>query len=230
MATWDVQIVGSAPQVYVRCVLVENWTSDPASNYSNVTCQTWSLTRNGTRTGTWDWNNQLGGTSSGSNSATHSGDQYLGGRTINVAHDVNGYGSVSGAAWLDAYYGNGTAGGTINLTRIPLAPTISSIIVDTIKSTSARIGGELSSYGHGTSATLTGYWRIPGGSWNSLGAQADAAGYNYWTITGLKPNTTYEYTVNASNNNTDTANGWYQTFKTKPVSGLTPLLMNLISG
>lgn len=176
----------------------------------------------------------------GSTSSYNNGSQYRAAGTHLIkeyskviTHDVNGNKTFS-------YSGTFTSGwsslGTINtgtgsgvLDRLPLAPTISSVLADTITPTTVRLRAETSSYGHGTSNTWTMYYRLQGsGTWISAGSQADGSGYNNWPLTGLKPGKTYEYYVKAVNNNGDTVNSSTYTFKTKGVAGLAPLLMALL--
>ena len=74
------------------------------------------------------------------------------------------------------------------------------------------------------------YYRLQGaGSWTSAGLQSDVAGYNYWNLTGLKPGKTYEYYAISSNNNGDTATSGTQTFTTKGLPGLVPVLTKVMA-
>jgi hypothetical protein len=149
----------------------------------------------------------------------------------NVGHDVNGNCHVVAGVTAQASWGGiGSAGGDWgwNLPRIPLGPQFTSLIADNIKPTTARLGVEISSHGHGTSTGFTMYYRQQGSSnWIDLGHQGDAAGYNYWNVSGLKPGKVYEYHCNAWNNNGDFSQIGVYSFKTKPVAGLTPILMRL---
>jgi hypothetical protein len=109
------------------------------------------------------------------------------------------------------------------LDRLALAPTISSLIADTITPVSARLGADLSSFGHGTSANWEMFYRKQGsGTWISLGVQANVGGYNYWNPTGLLPNSIYEYYSTCTNNNGDVATSSTQTFTT--LSGVKVIL------
>lgn len=149
-----------------------------------------------------------------------------------VGHDANGNWSGSaGASAQASWSGIGSGGGDWgwSLPRLALAPTFSSMTADTIKQTTARLGIELSSIGHGTSASVEMYYRLQGsGSWISLGIQGDAPGFNYWSVTGLKPGKTYEYICNSTNNNGDFAQTGTQTFKTQPVSGMISIMKGII--
>lgn len=150
--------------------------------------------------------------------------------SFTVGHDANGNGSFSMNAHIAIYAsGTSTASGSASLPRIALAPTISSVIDDTIKPTSARLGAELSSYGHGTGCNLTMYYKLStSGTWISLGTQADAAGYNYWTPTGLTPGKTYNFYCNATNNNGDSTNSSTYSFQAQPVSGMLAVSSGLV--
>lgn len=149
-----------------------------------------------------------------------------------VGHDVNGNWSGSaGASTQASWSGIGSGGGDwgFALPRLALAPPIAGNVADTITPVSARLGAEISGYGHGTSAALEMFYRLQGsGTWISLGQQGDVAGYNYWNVTGLKPGKTYEYTFNVWNNNGDTASSATYTFKTKPISGMISVLQAIV--
>lgn len=150
--------------------------------------------------------------------------------SFNVGADANGnssYGMDGHVAIFQS--GTSTASGSEGLPRIPLVPSFSSLIADTIKPTSARLGAELSSYGHGTSVTLEMFYRLQGSStWISLGGQGDVAGYNFWNVTGLAAGKTYEYICNCTNNNGDFAQTGSQTFKSQPVSGMISVMRGII--
>lgn len=147
--------------------------------------------------------------------------------SFNVGADANGYAQLQFGLQM-VVYGSGTSNGTSGvwtIDRIPLAPSINSITADTIKPSSARLGGEINNHGHGTSSNMNMYYRKQGDStWIDLGNQGDAAGFNYWTASGLKPGKTYEYVMNVWNNNGDFAQSAVQTFKTKALSGMISLM------
>ena len=187
----------------------------------------------GSRTGIWDYNTYVDGVLvvNASYGGPMSGTQTLASGSHRVYHDVNGNRSVGGSAWMDAYFGQGTASGSIGLSRLPLAPSITGQTADQVKPTSARLGVEIGGFGHGTSAAMRMYYRVQGSGsgWSQTADQGDAAGYNYWTVTGLTPGTTYEYFARVWNNNGDTRDGGAQTFKTQSPSGLLPVIMALAS-
>jgi hypothetical protein len=155
---------------------------------------------------------------------------YMSSGNFNIGHDANGNGSYGMNAHIAVYQsGTSTASGSEGLPRLALAPGIASVIADTIKPTQARLGGEISDYGHGTSATLQMFIRLQGaGGWTDLGAQSYVGGYNFWTPTGLKPGRNYEYFLRVWNNSGDTRDSGVQSFRTKPVSGMTSIMKGII--
>lgn len=157
----------------------------------------------------------------------------LGWRDDVYTHDANGNISINPSGSCTSSWGIGSASTNawVALARLPLAPPWASSTADTITSTTARLGNEISGYGHGTSCAMRMYWKKPSdGSWSPTGDQSDANGYNYFNVSGLKPNTTYQYFGRQWNNNGDSSDGTVQTFKTKGVSGLLPILMALLQG
>lgn len=180
------------------------------------------------------WNGNAGGVGgSGNWSYSGNGDHVVWEFDHTYNKDANGngtwnfYGYMNGAN--SPYVTSGSTSFNMSPARIGIAPSISSIIVDSIKPTSARLGGEISSVGLGTSATWVMYYRLQGsGSWISLGAQGDAAGYNYWYPSGLKPGKTYEFYAQCYNNNGDNANSSVYTFKTQPISGMIAVMKGMI--
>lgn len=226
MSTFSTQLSHGSPYVSINILCYEQ-SYDIAGNYSVMYWYAYTNTWNGSRSGTWDWNAYVNGTyvGGGSVSATWSGEHGLGSGTIVVYHDANGYANPSCSAYLDDYYAQATASGYPGTTRLPLAPTISSTASSNIKPTTATIAASVSSNGHGTSTTITYFYRISGsGSYTNAGTGSSKA------LTGLKPGTTYEWYVTAVNNNGDTATSSVQTFKTKGIAGLLPILMALTQG
>lgn len=151
--------------------------------------------------------------------------------SFNVGADVNGNSSYAMDAHVAIYQsGTSTASGSEGLPRIAQSAGIAYILVDTIKPTSARLGGEITGYGHGTSANLEMYYRLAGSGsgYTSLGAQGDVGGNNYWAVTGLKPGKTYEYIMNVTNNNGDFSQSASQFFKTQTVSGMISVIRGVI--
>jgi hypothetical protein len=211
----DVNIVSATPQVYVRYVCRTNSQSS-AGNYSNITVECWALIRNGSRTGSWDWNAQLNGTTSGSNASGHSGDQYLGGRTLDIGHDADGNLSVYAAAWLDAYYGSGTAGDWIGIAKIYRSAGWSSSSSSNVKSTTATVTNTVSDWGIGSSHGHKIYYRVQGSGsgWSATSDVTNGTNPASWNLTGLQPGQTYEYYSAQWNNNTAAVNGTTYTFKT----------------
>lgn len=147
--------------------------------------------------------------------------QWASGTTGWISHSVNGTGTIGAEFYWSGSsggYGPGTVGPkslSLVLDRCPLAPPIVGLTADTITSSSARIGTEISSFGHGTSAACRIYYRTyPSGGWIATSDQNDAPGYNYFTINGLSPYQTYEYKAYWWNNNGDSNYSSTQSFTT----------------
>ncbi len=231
MATWDRTIVGSNPTVMIR---VEFWEDsyNVANNTSYVRYKLSFLTSNGSRSGTWDyWMNVNGGrVATASFGGTHSGWQTVVDSGYTHGHDVNGNASASAEGFGDAYYGSGSTGGSIGLTRLGMAPSIAGISADTISVQSVRLGMEFNNYGRGTSAASRMYYRVQGSGsgWSQTPDQGDGAGWTYWNVTGLAPATTYEYFTRAWNNNGDTGDSGAQTFTTLPPPSTSNALLKVV--
>lgn len=211
----------------------ENWNSSTQVSYH---IRLW-LTTGG---GAFDngagpnWNGNAGGVG-GSGGFTYSGngDHNLWEFDWTYNKDANGYGT-----WNFYGYINGdnppyvvAASTNFNMSpgRIGVAPGIAYIGADLIKPTQARLYGEITGYGLGTSANMTMYYRLQGsGTWIDLGNQGDVGGNNNWSVTGLKPGKTYEYIMNCWNNNGDFSQSATQTFKTQPVSGMISVIKAMI--
>lgn len=216
---------------------LEAWVNWDAPTQASFHYKLSAEIRNGANNTVGDasWNGSLNGGHAGSGNWTYSSNGWRTLREFDVtlSKDANGYLTVGAYGYINGangpFVGAGSASFNVGTTRQGVAPTISAITVDTIKPTTARLGGELSSVGLGTSATWTMYYRLQGaGSWTSAGAQADAGGYNYWNLTGLKPGKTYEYYANCTNNNGDSANSSTSTFKTKSIPGATVPMLKLV--
>jgi hypothetical protein len=151
--------------------------------------------------------------------------------SFTVGADANGNSQLQFGLQM-VVFGSGTSSGTSgvwNLDRIALAPSFSALTADTITPTSARLGVEITGYGHGTSANFNMYYRKQGDStWIDLGNQGDVGGFNYWTAAGLQPAKTYEYICNVWNNNGDFNQTGIQTFITLPISGMIAVIGGLI--
>lgn len=217
-----------------RLVYNLNW-QDGATNRSNIslTLQTFSDSGSYTQNGSWDGRLYVNGGQVARNTPTANvgpGAYTITSWSGDVYHDANGYLSINIGDYINAPVNEMTfAEIGWGLPRIGYPPSISDTTADTIKPLSARLGAELSSVGRGTSATWTMYYRLQGaGSWTSAGSQGDVGGYNYWNISGLKPGKVYEYYAYLQNNNGDNTSSSVKTFKTKAVSGMTPILMGLL--
>lgn len=214
-----------------RLEVWENWNASTQVSYhvklSIITNNVWN------NTGSANWNGNGGGvTGSGNFNYSQYQTKTLWEYDWTYNKDANGYGTWNFYGYINGdnspYCGAGSTNFNMSPGRIGIAPGIAGITADTIKPTSARLGGEITGYGLGTSANMNMYYRLQGsGTWIDLGNQGDAAGYNYWNVTGLKPGKTYEYVMNVWNNNGDFAQSGVSTFKTKGIAGHTPLLMRL---
>lgn len=168
-----------------------------------------------------------GSSFSGSTSIGINSSVLQGYRDATYTHDANGYLTVSLSGSCSSAWGIGSAStsGSVALPRLPLAPIWASSTADNITTNSVRLGNEISSFGHGTSCNMRMYYRKSGdSSWSQTADQADASGYNYWTVTGLSSGKTYEYFSRQWNNNGDSADGSVQSFTTK--SGVKVILSN----
>lgn len=147
--------------------------------------------------------------------------------TRTLSHNSQGNKTFSySGSFTSAYAPLGTittGAGSGVLDRIAKAPTIGSVTVSNIKQKQATITTVVSNMGHGTSVTVhTNYRKVGSGTWIEAGTT------NPITITGLEPNTSYEYGAMVINNNGDFATYVSPTpFKTKPVVGFIPLLARL---
>lgn len=185
--------------------------------------------------GTWDWSRYgLAGNASGSVGAA-TGIRGIQSGTTRVYCDANGnYANYGIGMHWDMFYGQGDAVSTITPGRSAKAPSIANVSVTpgTIAVTTAQLRAETASLGWGT----TGYWRMyyrkqGSSTWIDLGQQTDAAGYNYWNVTGLTPGTTYEFRAMAWNNNNDGLNSNYSstsTFTTLPAPNISDALLSIV--
>lgn len=206
--TWTKQIVSTSPTVSVRFDMTQG-SQSTNGNYTNVNWSIQSITSGGTRTGTWDYNAYVNGTrvANGSNSSTHSGTQTLASGSIRVNHDANGKKTVSGSGWLDAYFGSGTVSGSLTLSRIARAPYGLTQSHNSVTTTSAKIVLDISNRGHGTSASHEAQYRKgTSGSYSGTPDQSITDTQpNTFTLSGLTPNTLYQYRQRVWNNNGDEA-------------------------
>lgn len=235
MANWDRKFSNGSYYANWNGRLVYNLNGqDGAGNYSNISLTVQAFSDSGayTQNGSWDARAYVNGgqvarstpSANIANSPTS-----LTSWSGNVGHDANGYLTISIGDYINAPVNEMTYAATNwTLPRIGYPPAISDTTADTISSTGARLGAELSSFGRGTSVTWTMWYRKQGGSWISAGDQGDVGGYNYWTLSGLVPGTTYEYYAYLVNNNGDNTASSTKTFKTLSLSGVTPLLMALL--
>lgn len=235
MASWDRNFTGGsyAGAWHARLDYWVNW-QDGGGNFSNISLRVYVWCDPGySQSGLFVPRGRInGGEFGGDVNRTinnGSGMVLMASWDGNWGHDANGNLYLTIGDYCNAPI-NDMAWGDIgwSLPRIALAPSIAAATADTIKPTSVRFGTEINNYGHGTSAATRVYYRKQGdAAWITTSDQGDVGGYNYWTVTGLKPATTYEYFVRWWNNNGDTADSGVQTFKTKGIAGLAPLLMSV---
>lgn len=123
--------------------------------------------------------------------------------------------------------GSGSAGQALAIPTVS-APTGSSINASLVKQTTARLNASVTGWGDNSTAG-TGqrieYRQQGSGTWINL-AYSTATSHSR-DLTGLKPNTTYEARTYALNGAGLGANSSTITFKTKPVTGVFPVLMAL---
>lgn len=212
----------------------ENWNSPTqVSMHYKLSCEIRGGAYNYGPGPTWSGNIGGGHVGSGSWSYNSNGWRTLREFDVTFNKDANGYISIGVHGYINGanspYVTSGQASWTHNPARIGVAPGIAAIVADTLKPTTARIGVEITGYGLGTSAAMRMYYRELGsGSWIPTADQGDVGGYNYWTLTGLKPGKTYQYFSRVWNNNGDTADSGVATFKTQPVSGMISVMKGMM--
>lgn len=224
LASW------SGGSAYARTDVYEAGRND-AAGYVDVNWWVGVRDTHVSVSGTWDWHRYgQSGDASGSVGAAP-GTRGIQSGTTRWYCDANGnYANFGVGMHMDVYFGQGDSVTTIGFGRSPLAPGIAAITADSIKPSSARVGVEITGHGHGTSSAMRVWYRLQGSGsgWTNAGDQGDVGGYNYWTISGLKPGKTYEYYSEHWNNMGDTSTSGIQTFKTKNVPGMTPVLMGIV--
>lgn len=234
MATWQSSAHITGTTSGTATIRIESQLASSDSGGWNINWQLYYDQANGYNEGL---NASLGGNASGS----WGGPWYTTGypHTFGIASgsfrvncDANGNGSYGLSAGIQLYAnspGSVSTSGSTGLPRIAAPPTPSSLIADSFTPTSARLGLEISGYGHGTSANFNMYIRVQGtSSWTDLGNQGDVAGYNFWYPSGLTPGVTYEYIANLWNNNGDFSQTGVQSFETLPVSGMIAVMAGLL--
>jgi len=221
MATYSASVPITGTSSGTATIRIESQLASSDSTGWNVNWQLYYDQANG-------YNQAQSASISGNASGSWAGPYYttsypytfgIGSGSFRVNCDANGNGSYSLSASIGLYanspYNSVSTSGSTGLPRIPLAPGLLNMTVDSITTNSARLGAELTSLGHGTSATLEMFYKKHTDStYISLGAQADVAGYNYWSATGLLPATQYDYICNVTNNNGDFAQFTAQSFTT----------------
>lgn len=234
MAFFDISLTGGTNSTRFNGRLLYGLNSQNAgANTSNVVLYAQILSNNASYSfNGYNNNGQLyaGGSQVASGNYTgtvNTSPQVICSWTGDVTHDVNGNLNLDIQIGVQSGYAGSGSSGPFGwaLPRIPLAPSISSVVASLIKPTAATITTSISSNGHGTSTTVTTYYRLQGaGSWTSAGTGTVKS------LTGLKPGKTYEFYSNATNNNGDSVDSGSSTFKTKGVAGFAPILMALLQG
>lgn len=207
MAEWAFGM-GSSATGYLT--VNENWNSSTQVSL-NITLRVhkwgaWYSSSGGS------WNGNVGGVT-GSGAFNYSaGDIWYtlwGPFNYTYNKDANGYINIGCYAYANgdtSGVGAGSTSQTYSPARIGVAPTIVGNTADQITPTGVRLGTEISSIGLGTSAATRMYYKtVAAGSWTQTSDQNDVGGYNYWTITGLTPNTKYYRLARWWNNNNDTS-------------------------
>lgn len=210
----------------------QNWNSSTQVSYH---VRLWATTGGGyySFSGS-NWNGNAGGVGgSGAFNYGGNGDHNLWEFDWTYNKDANGngtwnfYGYINGD--IPGAVGAGSTSFNMTPARIGEAPPIVSLVAELVTTTTARLGVEIGSYGRGTSAAMTTFYREQGvGGWIDAGAQGDVGGYNYWNLSGLLPGKTYEYFGRAWNNNGDQGDTGVQTFATIPVSGMITVMKGLV--
>jgi hypothetical protein len=232
MASWDRKFTGGSYPGQWNARL--DYWSEESGNSSLIHLRMYVWGDPGySQNGTWvprvrgSWMGEVGGNSSQN---IGSGMVLMVAHDQWVGHDVNGNLYVTIGDYCNAPI-NDMAWGDIGWTlpRIAEAPGIAGIVADQIKVTTARLGMEITGFGHGTSAAMRMYYRVngSGSGWTQTADQGDAAGYNYWDIGGLTPSVTYEYFTRVWNNNGDTRDSGTATFTTLPAPNTSQALLGV---
>lgn len=218
LATW------SGGSAYARVESYESGRNDAAGWVDIYWWNGWRDTHPSV-SGSWDWS-RYGQAPNGSGSVGAStGIVGIASGTSRVYCDANGnYADYGLGEHMDVYYGNGDAVVHVDPGRSPLAPTISSNTSSAVKPTTATLNGAVSSNGHGTSTTITYYYRL-----GTSGGYTNAGTGSSVNLTGLKPGSLYNWYITAYNNNGDTATGAVQSFTTQAVPAMITVLMGTLA-
>lgn len=203
IATW------SGGSAYSRTEAYESGRND-AAGWVDAYWWVGSRDTHASVSGTWDFTRYGGpGSSSGSVSAA-TGTRGIQSGTHRLYCDANGnYAGFGIGLYLNVFFGAGDSTTNIGFSRSPLAPTISVNSSSAITPVAATLTGAVSNNGHGTSTTITYYYRV-----NGVGSYTNAGTGSSKNLTGLTPNTNYQWYITATNNNGDTATGSVQNFTT----------------
>ena len=210
----------------------ENWnTSTQVSYHYKLQCEIrgGAYNASGPTAGPF-WDSNMGGVTANSYwTYTTNGWRTLREFDQTYNKDANGYVTVNSYGYIDGKNSPYVTAASTNFNsspaRIGIAPTMNNPVASNIKATTATIAGTNANNGLGTSTTV--YLRY------KKTALSDATYQQLqttsWNLTGLTPGISYTIQIYGNNNNGDT-NGWQntQTFKTKSLAGLVPLLLGLV--
>lgn len=144
--------------------------------------------------------------------------------SFNVGHDANGNGSYGMDANFYVYQsGRAYASGSEGLPRLGGAPGGAAKSVDTIDDTSARLGRKQDNNGRGTSSANRVHYRRGASGGYSQTPDQGGTGWKYNTVSGLTPNSSYQYFSRHWNNNGDSTDTGTSTFKTLASGSITSI-------
>jgi hypothetical protein len=211
MPSWERSFTGGSYAGSWRSRL-DYWVASTSGNSSLLALRQYiySTSSGVSQNGSWDGRTYINGGQVNRNTpnANISNGQYLMNASDHwLGHDVNGNLSISVGSYCNAPVNDMNHQNTgYTLPRIPAAPNIIANVSDQITDTTVRLGTEIDSLGHGTSAATRMYYKTPeAGGWTQTSDQGDVGGYNYWTITGLVSNKKYYRLARWWNNNGDTS-------------------------
>lgn len=232
MGAWEQSLGGTSPGIVHR-LEIDQISQNVGANTSVVRIRHLARTQSGTRTGAYDANEVLDGSTKrsvanvGYSWNTNWSQLFSGDYTI--GHDSNGNKTVSGSAWLDYAFANGTINGSQPLGRLGIAPTNVAPTASNVGVVTARINGAVTNWGRPNTAHSTPYnfrYRKQGDTtWIERGW-----GGSTWDISGLTPGTTYEMGLRARNSWPDTSDwttGTY-TFTTLPAPNTNAVMLGII--
>lgn len=232
MGAWEQSLGGTSPGIVHR-LEIDQISQNSGANTSVVRIRHLARTQSGSRTGSYDANEVLDGSTKRNVSnvgySWNTGWSQLFSGDYTIGHDSNGNKTVGGSAYLDYFYSSGTVSGSQALGRLGIAPTNQAPAASNVSVTNARITASVSSFGRPSSAAGSPYnirYRKQGtGTWTERGY-----GGSTWDISGLTPGTTYEMASRAKNSYGDESawtTGTY-TFTTLPAPNTSAALLSIV--